>query len=337
MPANARPQARNWCFTLNNPTDEDNEALLLELPKVYYGVWQHETGKEGTPHLQGYLAYKSRVRLATLKTLCPTAHWEIARRSPLANRKYCTKGETRTGPVIEIGDFEEIPEKGERSDLHELQTALDSGLTNDEYATNYFSLFVRYPKIVDAYQQAKIRPRSSKRSVRVILARGDSGTGKSRHCEAEAERLGGYYRFGGLGGFWDGYRGQPCVILDDFRGSALSFGDFKRICDRYSIRVGIKGTSCEMAATTFFITSNFEPENWWDQKVTGGDLTPIFRRITEVWYFPEFRKLCKFPNYREYAIAVLTPQRDGTVRTLPTILEVPEYQEDSDLQEETDL
>lgn len=322
MPANARPQARNWVFTQNNNTDEHNETLLQLLPKLHYGVWQQETGETGTPHLQGYLAFKQRIRLATLKTILPAAHWEIARGSASENRDYCTKVETRTGAIVTVGDFEEIPRKGARSDLDELQTAFDAGLTTEQYAQDYFSHFIRYPKALDAYQQAKIRPRSSKRSCHVILIRGDSGTGKSDYAEEEANRYGGFYGHS-LGGFWDGYRGEPCVVFHDFRGSSLPFGDFKRVCDRYSLRVGIKGTSCQMAATRFYISSNFEPDNWWTKEVTGSDLTPIYRRFTQVIYFAEFRKYCVFPTYRDYAIAVLTPLRDGAVRTLPPLIEIP--------------
>lgn len=336
MPANARPQARNWCFTINNPDDETGNLLLGLQALCHYGVWQHETGQNGTPHLQGYLAFKQRTRLATLKRIFHTAHFEIARGTPDQNRAYCTKEESRTGPKVEFGDFDEIPKAGQRSDLDELQTALDAGLTQEQYAQEYFPLFVRYPKVVDAYQQAKIRPRNSRRRCEVTLLIGDARIGKSTMAEHLATQAGGFYRHS-LGEFWDGYRGEPCVIFDDFRGSSLSFGDFKRICDRFSIRVGIKGTSCQMAATKFFITTNFNIEEWWDQKVTGGNLAPITGRIHRILYFPEYRKYCEFATYKDYSIAVLTPRRDGEIRILPEIQEVPEIQEEEAVDSEEEV
>lgn len=334
MPANARPQARNWCFTINNPSDETTEAVMSLSPLCHYGVWQPERGANGTIHLQGYLAFKSRIRLATLKKTLPTAHLEIARGTPIQNIAYCTKPETSMGPKVEFGDSEEIPKAGQRSDLDELQTALDAGLTPAQYAKEYFSLFVRYPKVVSAYQQAKIAPRNSRRPVHVTLIIGDGRLGKSTLAEHLATQHGLWFRHS-LGQFWDGYGGEPSIIFDDFRGSSLSFGDFKRICDRFAIRVGIKGTSCEMAATHFFITTNFQVEDWWGKEVTGGDLTPIYGRIHKVIYFPEFRKYCVFPTYREYAIAILTPLRDGQIRSLPQVQEVPLQEEgDEEVEEE---
>lgn len=47
--------AKNWCFTINNPTDFEKECLkVLHLDaSVQYIIWQVEEGEEGTPHVQG--------------------------------------------------------------------------------------------------------------------------------------------------------------------------------------------------------------------------------------------------------------------------------------------
>lgn len=52
--------ARNYCWTLNNPTEAETFkiAFLTENPKkcVRFVCWGHEVGEEdGTPHLQGYI------------------------------------------------------------------------------------------------------------------------------------------------------------------------------------------------------------------------------------------------------------------------------------------
>lgn len=311
MPSNARPQARNWCFTINNPSDETGEAILSLSPLCHYGVWQSERGANGTAHLQGYLAFKNRIRLATLKKTLPTAHLEIARGTPEQNISYCTKEDSRIGPKVEFGDSTEIPRKGERTDLAELQTAFDAGLTTQEYATSYFEFFLRYPKALENYFIAQVRPRCSTNPVQVTLLIGESGGGKSSY----AERLAGesVYRHS-LGQFWDGYRGERSVIFDDFRGNSISYGSFKHVCDRYPLLVHVKGTSSNMAATQFYITTNFKVEEWWDSQVTGPDLTPIYRRITEVLYFPrrDFSEtlvwhFARFKTYKEFATAVYTP------------------------------
>jgi len=47
--------AKNWLFTINNPTDEDQIRLtsLKDEANVQYFIYQLEQGDEGTPHFQG--------------------------------------------------------------------------------------------------------------------------------------------------------------------------------------------------------------------------------------------------------------------------------------------
>lgn len=53
--SNYNDPARNYCFTLNNPTDREIEALQAADTK--YVVYQHERGENGTHHLQGYVVF----------------------------------------------------------------------------------------------------------------------------------------------------------------------------------------------------------------------------------------------------------------------------------------
>lgn len=55
----SRPASnRNWCFTLNNYT-EDEILALKQQDQTAYIVWCKEKGKSETPHLQGYLEFKN--------------------------------------------------------------------------------------------------------------------------------------------------------------------------------------------------------------------------------------------------------------------------------------
>lgn len=70
---------RNYCFTLNNYTDEEVKLLKEagEMNKYVFICWGYETAeditnedgtiKEGTPHLQGYVECKSGRTLSALK------------------------------------------------------------------------------------------------------------------------------------------------------------------------------------------------------------------------------------------------------------------------------
>lgn len=274
-----------WCFTLNNPTLSEPEIVssLIEVG-ADYAVFQLETGASGTPHFQGYVVLSVKKRLSPLREAIPGAHWEKARGTPKQNREYCTKPEGRIGEFCEIGVFPEI-QQGKRKDLERLHFDLKHGLSTKGYRDEYFSLFVRYPNLVANFKYAACEPRQQEQAPFCWLLIGKSGTGKSRYARLISERIGGGLYNATLGEWFDGYGGERSILFDDFRGSSLSFSTFKLLIDRYPIRVAIKGTSCAVGATRFFITSNFTPDTWWSKEVTGEDLTPLYRRIQRVLHF----------------------------------------------------
>ena len=56
--------AKRWCFTINNPTDDDmfwEDAEQQE--KFDFLAVQYEVGEQGTPHYQGFVILKRRNRL----------------------------------------------------------------------------------------------------------------------------------------------------------------------------------------------------------------------------------------------------------------------------------
>lgn len=99
-------EGRNWCFTLNNYTSED-EDLLKSFFNEYcrYMVYGKEIGsKEHTPHLQGYIQLKKKLRMLSLKKKIGinTIHLELQRAKNNEDAKnYCLKD----GDIVEYGEF----------------------------------------------------------------------------------------------------------------------------------------------------------------------------------------------------------------------------------------
>lgn len=98
--------AINWCFTLNNYTEEEYEQLV-NYNGYNYLVIGREIGKEGTPHLQGYIQLKKKMRLTGVKKINNRAHWEISKGTPEENKKYCSKD----GNFIEMGTMQKQGKK----------------------------------------------------------------------------------------------------------------------------------------------------------------------------------------------------------------------------------
>lgn len=84
-------RSRNWCFTLNNYTDEDIDKLVNSSYK-YLIIGKEVAPTTNTPHLQGFIIFPNARRLSTLKAdYNKTTHWEIARGTPEQNIEYCSK------------------------------------------------------------------------------------------------------------------------------------------------------------------------------------------------------------------------------------------------------
>ena len=81
-----------WCFTLNNFTKEEHSSILnvfRENAKKW--ILGDEIGEKGTPHIQGYVEFKKKVRPLSLFPNMKRIHWEGARGSPSENYDYCSK------------------------------------------------------------------------------------------------------------------------------------------------------------------------------------------------------------------------------------------------------
>ena len=85
--------AAHWVFTYNHPPD-DFIQLLHVVPEIKCFVVQKEKGICGTPHLQGYVEFKRRVRAPAVIDWTSKIYWEICKSIPKAIA-YCQKNETR--------------------------------------------------------------------------------------------------------------------------------------------------------------------------------------------------------------------------------------------------
>lgn len=87
---------KHWVFTLNNYTNDDIRNISSNSSIDQY-IFQEETGEEGTPHLQGYIKFKTKVRpMGKFKN--KKIHWERCKYIQQAI-DYCHKEETRTGEI----------------------------------------------------------------------------------------------------------------------------------------------------------------------------------------------------------------------------------------------
>lgn len=91
MAKDSRQKALHWVFTVNNYTEKEINDLFYN-DKTHYICFGGEVGENGTPHLQGYLAFKNKQALSACKKLNSRAHWEVKRGTVQQAIDYCKKG-----------------------------------------------------------------------------------------------------------------------------------------------------------------------------------------------------------------------------------------------------
>lgn len=122
------------------------------------------------------------------------------------------------------------------------------------------------------------RPSGVEKEVHVFW--GDTGTGKSRDAWQQAGV--DAYPKNPRTKWWDGYRSQECVVIDEFRGD-IDVANLLRWFDRYPVLVEIKGSSLPLQAKQIWITSNLSPRQWYptlDEKTVDA----LLRRLNVIHY-----------------------------------------------------
>lgn len=265
-------ESRRWCFTLHNYTEEDINRLL-----------QHNTtyiifGKEicpttGTPHLQGYMEFKSETsRRTQIKKLHPKIWLKKSRGDAEDNEKYCSKD----------GDYYEQGEpkmQGKRSDIDRVTKELmETSLTVDEIAIDSPMFYHQYGRTLNKLEELKMRKLFRNEMTQGIWYFGETGTGKS-HTALKDYNPDTHYIYPNDNGWWDGYKQQETVIFNEFRGQ-IPYSELLTIVDKWPHQVKRRGREpLPFTSKTVIITSSLTPEEVYKNLSQNDDLAQLYRRF----------------------------------------------------------
>lgn len=286
-----------WCWTLNNPTEEEKEKLLTiqsTSPEIRYLIFQLEQGEQGTPHLQGYIELLSRKTLRQTKNILDNdrLHLEVRRGTAEEAITYCKKEDGRLAGPWEFGT--RSSGAGERTDLTTIQRRIrDDGWTDKRIADEFFSQWCHYQHAFRRYRSMCHSHRNYKTEVTVIV--GPPGTGKSRY--AMDNYASAYWKQRSI--WWDNYDGDENVVIDDFYGW-LPYDVLLRICDRYPLMVETKGGQTNFLAKRIVITSNNTPAQWYKNVI----LEAFIRRVDTWMYLGNQSLTCVTTDYNEFCNAI---------------------------------
>lgn len=299
-------QSKYWCFTLNNYTDDEVEAI--KQGEHTYLIMGREMGTMGTPHLQGYVEFETRKRLTGAKNAlgCNRAHMEAAKGNHAQNKIYCTKEDHQ---FIEMGTPRNRNIK--KADFIEMIKTLK---TDKEIFENFPDKYVKNFSGIAKAKNLFIKPRNWTMDIEIYY--GKTGTGKTQSAWK-------YQYDHGMEIFevnlqdktfpMEGYSQEPIILLDEFR-SQLPYGFLLKLMDSKPMKVNVKYGSREITAKKLVITTNLQPWEWYP-KIE--DKSALYRRINEFATIWDFKKYGEVPDLRlddigEYNFAIGTGNKPST-------------------------
>lgn len=218
-------------------------------------------------HWQLFFITKQQCRLSAVKKIFGQGHFEATRSE--AAEGYCLKSDTAVdGTQFSLG---QRPFK--RNDANDWNRLLDAAKQSDWDAIPA-QLYIAHYRSLKAIAAENAKPLAVERTINVFWGR--TGSGKSRRAWDEAG-LDAYPK-DPCSKFWDGYRDQTNVVIDEFRGT-IGISHILRWFDRYPVIVEVKGSSVVFKATTIWITSNLHPKDWYpglDEETSNA----LLRRLT---------------------------------------------------------
>lgn len=266
-----KKQAVAWCYTLNNWNDTELE--YLKGIECRYHIMGKEVGKESKiPHIQGYIEFLKRgKRLTTVKKLIPRAHWEIRRGSAKQAMEYCKKD----GNFIEIG---EMSEQGKRTDLLALKERIEKGETVDNLTMENPEVYHQYGRTMNKIEDICMRKKFRSEQTKGTWIFGKTGVGKS-HKAYENYSPDTHYNLPEDNGWWDAYKQQDTVVINEFRGS-MSYGYLLQLADKWPINVKRRNREpLPFVSKNVVITSCMPPEDVYKNLSERDSLEQLYRRF----------------------------------------------------------
>jgi hypothetical protein len=226
-------QQKTRCFCATNFNAMTDYASIIAQGQVrYFAVGKEICPKTKREHDQVWMYFHNQKTLGkgSLKKIGDifgplTAHVEPMRGSLAENEAYCSK----EGKFTEYG---QKPSQGLRGDIIEICDKIKTGeLTSDQVCLENPEFHHKYGRTLDRVEAISMRLKYRTEMTKGIWYTGPTGSGKS-HKVFENFHPSTHYVKNLNEDWWDGYKQQDYVILNEFRGQ-ISFSELLDLTDKW--------------------------------------------------------------------------------------------------------
>lgn len=279
-------QSVNWCFTDFELLDWEN-IFNSNKDKIRYLCKGVETcPSTGKKHIQGWIQFHTKKRLGGVKLIINSKkiHLESCRGDEFDNEKYCKKDN-------EFKTWGSFITQGYRSDLKRIYDEMMSGKPIADVIRDDINVYSKYRNTFKDIKQIYDKESSKEfRKVEVIMLRGSTGTGKTKHAMKEAT-----YKINASElNWWDGYDGDKAILIDEYDND-VPITKMLNILDGYQLRLPIKGGFTYAKWNKVYITTNLETEQL-HAHAKFEHRNALFRRINKLYNVEQNGKLINVTN-----------------------------------------
>lgn len=234
-------KTRNFVFTnwnLNSAT-----VFNLHSDKIkYLAFGEEECPSTAKQHHQGYLTFFNP-RGSTPKVLNEIGKMFILKEGDVhcniqpmygslaSNERYCSKQSALT----ELG---EPPTQGQRKDLIQLRDQIIHGKSVDDICIENPIMFHQYGRTMERIETIMLRRQKRSWMTKGFWFYGPTAIGKSYEAFKEFDYKSHYLKCN-EDKWWDGYKGQDIVLLNEFRGQ-ICLSSLLELVDEYPLTVPVR-------------------------------------------------------------------------------------------------
>lgn len=280
------PKYRNICWTLFSPDPPTitTDIMVGQIMRtvVQYYVYQAEIcPNTGHLHWQGYMELREQLTRDVIKSKIfanNTIHIEARRGSAQQAHDYCVdeaKRKADTVPII----WGSMKHQGRRRDFEEFITEAVKG-------TSFRRLLVERPNATAPYMTWATQVYNNYKRLRIpefrsmfnIVFWGPPGVGKSRRARGLFPPNGdseGIYSVPSMRNGrieWNDYDGEEAILIDDFQGYEIEFGELLKLLDGYMYQLRMLYKTAWAAYQTVIFTSNISPDLWYTTGKCGSQI-----------------------------------------------------------------
>lgn len=271
--------SRYWTFT-NFDLDFRYSDLFIWSPcseawvggKATYLAYGLETcPKTKKQHHQGFVVWKdARSSIKGVAKDLGGCHVEKMKGSLTQNEDYCSKEKWLTI----LGD--RPMENGKKRSLAEAAEEIAGGTSVDALALASPTLYHQYGRTLSYLETIALRKKRRTWMTEGIWYFGPTDVGKSHEAwEHDANA----YLYPWDGGWWDGYRGEETVIINEFRGG-IQYSEILDLVDKWPKYVRRRGKEpIPFLAKRVVITSPHPPERVYCNLAAEDSLEQLYRRF----------------------------------------------------------